>query len=166
MGRGKGEQQRQQGQHQGVGNDLPAGVGGKKADEVLQAHPIASPEAAAGLVIAEGDLQAVHGQKFEQHKVRHHRDQDQVQIPVFPERALYGGTARFLHTLSLLSAGRCGEEKGRAAAEPKRVPFNHFIRVPCVQRRWRSRSASCQRPYPWCAARKRPIPRRSVRVRR
>ena len=78
-------QQAVQAQQHGVLDHPPAVGGGEELLKPFQAHPFAAGDAPAGLEIAEGDLDAVHGPVLI-NDGQHHRDQQHhIELPVFPQ---------------------------------------------------------------------------------
>ena len=67
---------------QGVLQQLGKVRRGEEAFKVLEAHPGAAPDALHRLVVAEGDLQTIHGIIAEHQKIRHGGQQKQIQLPV------------------------------------------------------------------------------------
>ena len=69
-------------QNQGVGDKASGVIAGKEAGKVFETHPGGAPEAFYGVVVPEGDLQAVHGGIVEDDIVGDNWQKQQVDLPV------------------------------------------------------------------------------------
>ena len=75
-------------QHDGVLEHTAAVVGVEEGLKVLQAHPLAAGDAEGSLVVAEGDLHAVHREVAENHEKDQRGNQQDPQLPVTAHGAL------------------------------------------------------------------------------
>ena len=78
-------QQRVQADHEGVGHQRGEIEAVYKFDKVLHAHPAAAGDAKCRIIVAESDLQTVHGPIFKEQIEQNAGNDHQVQIIIFDQ---------------------------------------------------------------------------------